>query len=102
MNPDPALLALYVDWNTDTGTDDGRTAYCVNFGVSNPLALEAKLKAGPKVIIYDEELRCEAILERSSWRGQWLAVVISDTCRDLVPGEYERLLAATKQAADEA
>ncbi|MBS0219457.1 MAG: hypothetical protein JSR91_01825 [Proteobacteria bacterium] len=102
MSDDPAPLPLYVDWNTDTGTDDGRTAYCINFGVSNPLALESKLKAGTKVIIHDVELRCEAILERSSWRGQWLGVPTPEsTFEELAPGEYECLLAATKRAADE-
>lgn len=102
MSDDLALLPLYVDWNTNTGTDDDQGAYCVNFGVANPVALEAKLKVGSRVIAHDEELRCEAILHRSNWRGQWLAVVISGTCRDLEPGEYERLWAATKRAIDEA
>ena len=103
MSDDPAALALYVDWNTDTGTDDGQGAYCIYFGVANPPALEAKLKVGSTVIMHDEELRCEGILHRSSWRGQWLGVPTPESrFEELVPGEYERLRAATKRAADKA
>ena len=102
MSDDPVLLPLYADWNTLMGSDDGREAYCIYFGVANPPALETKLKVGTRVIIHDVELRCEAILERSSWRGQWLGVLTPESrFEDLVPGEFERLRAATKRAAYE-
>lgn len=74
MSDDPTLLPLYVDWNTNTGTDDDQEAYCINFGVSNPRALKAKLKVGSKIMMYDVELRLEGILHRSSRNGQWLGV----------------------------
>jgi hypothetical protein len=102
MSDDPALLPLYVDWNTNTATDDGQGAYGIYFGVANPPALEAKLKVGSKVIMHDMELRCEGILHRSSWRGQWLGVPTPESrFEELEPGEYERLEAETKRAADE-
>ncbi|MBS0219458.1 MAG: hypothetical protein JSR91_01830 [Proteobacteria bacterium] len=103
MSHDPAPLALYVDFNGLTVSDDGREAYWINFGVANPPALEAKLRAGSRIIIHDEELRHEAILERSEWAGRWVGVLTPEVMfKDLEPGEYERLKAATKRAADEA
>jgi len=102
MNPDPALLALYVDFNGLTGSDDGREAYWINFGVANPPALEAKLKAGSRIIIHDSELWCEAVLERSGWAERWIGVLTQEaTFKDLEPGAFERLETATKRAADE-
>lgn len=100
MSDDSVFLALYVDWQTVTGSVE-RWGYCINFGVANPPALEAKLRAGSRVIIHDMELRCEAILERSSCGGQWFGIPIPETSRDLEPGEFERLEAAMKRAASE-
>ena len=100
MSDDSVFLALYVDWQTVTGSVE-RWGYCINFGVANSPALEAKLRAGSRVIIHDMELRCEAILERSSCGGQWFGIPIPETSRDLEPGEFERLEAAMKRAASE-
>lgn len=103
MSDDPTLVPLYVDWNTNTGTDDDQEAYCINFGVSNSRALEERLKVGSKIIMYDEELRLEGILHRSGRNGQWLGVPTPESMFvDLAPGEYDRLRAATKRAAGEA
>ncbi|MGA2057481.1 MAG: hypothetical protein ABSG88_19490 [Bradyrhizobium sp.] len=65
----------------------------------NPDAIEGKFQQGTRVILYDEELRCEGILRQGNWIEGWVADIIPETIRDIHRDEVERLKAATKRAA---
>jgi hypothetical protein len=87
------MLALYVDYNARERLPDGGQAVSINFGKMNPEALATKLASGSRVILYDEETRCEGVLRHGEWIKGWVADVIPGTVRDLPTGEFERLRA---------
>jgi hypothetical protein len=93
------MLALYVDYNSRERLPDGGQAVSINIGRTNPRALEKKLEPGSRVILYDEETRCEGVLQRAKRIEGWVADIIRGTVRDLSTGEFEQLRTATKRAA---
>ena len=93
------MLALYVDYNSRERLPDGGQAVSINIGRMNPPTLEKKLEPGSRVILYDEEVRCEGVLRQGKWVEGWVADIIPGTVKDLPSGEFERLRTATKRAA---
>ncbi|MEA1677471.1 hypothetical protein [Nitrospirillum sp. BR 11163] len=93
------MLALYVDYNARERLPDGGQAVAINLGRMNPDALEKKLERGSRVILYDEETRCEGVLRHGAWIEGWVAEIIPETVKDLPAGEFERLRTETKRAA---
>ena len=93
------MLALYVDYNARERLPDGGQAVSINIGRMNPRALEKKLEIGSRVILYDEETRCEGVLRHGKWIEGWVADIIPETVRDLPAGEFEHLRTATKRAS---
>jgi len=93
------MLPLYVDYNARERLPDGGQAVAINLGRMNPDALEKKLERGSRVILYDEETRCEGVLRHGKWIEGWVAEIIPETVRDLPAGEFERLRTETKRAA---
>jgi hypothetical protein len=96
---DLAVLTLYVDYNERERLPDGGQAVAIKIGRMNPEALATKLELGSRVILYDEETRCEGVLRHGKWLEGWVADIIPGTVRDFPPDEFGRLKAATKRAA---
>jgi len=92
------MLALYVDFNSRERFPDGGQAVFINTGRANPPALEEKLAVGMRVILYDEETRCEGILRRVKWADKLVADIIPETISSLTESEYQELCAATRRA----
>src|ERR1700722_16531689 len=93
------MLALYVDYNARERLPHGGQAVSINIGRMTPRALEKKLEPGSRVMLYDEETRCEGVLRHGKWIEGWVADIIPGTVRDLPTGEFNHLRAATKRAA---
>jgi hypothetical protein len=93
------MLALYVDYNSRERLPDGGQAVWINIDGANPRALEKELEVGSRVILYDEETRCEGVLRHGKWIEGWVADIIPGTVKDLLTGEFERLRTATRRAA---
>ena len=93
------MLALYVDYNVRERLPAAGQAVAIKIGGMNPDALEKKLEHGSRVILYDEETRCEGVLRHGKWIEGWVAEIIPGTVRDLPTGEFERLRTETKRAA---
>jgi len=93
------MLALYVDYNSRERLPDGGQAVSINIGRMNPPTLEQKLELRSRVILYDEETRCQGVLRRGNWIDGWVADIIPETVRNLLKGEFERLKTETKRAA---
>jgi hypothetical protein len=93
------MLALYVDYNARERSPDGRQAVAIQMGRVNPKVLSTKLEIGCRVLLYDEEMRCEGVLRQGKWSEGWVADIVPGTVVDLSTGEFERLRAATKRAA---
>ena len=92
------MLALYVDFNSRERLPGGRQAVSIGLGRTNPAALEKKLRSGLRVLVYDEEIRCEGILRRGQWAEGWVTDLIPETITELEDGEFDRLLALTKRS----
>jgi hypothetical protein len=67
------MLALYVDYNARERLPDGGQAVSIQVGRMNPETLATKLEAGCRVILYDEEMRCEGVLRQGKWTEGWVA-----------------------------
>jgi hypothetical protein len=93
------MLSLYVDYNARERLPDGGQAVAINIGRMNPDALARKLEHGSRVVLYDEETRCEGVLRHGKWIGGWVAEIIPGTVKDMPTGEFERLRTETKRAA---
>ena len=93
------MLALYVDFNARERLSDGGQAVSIKFGRMNPDTLEMKLQPGSRVILYDEETRCEGVLRHGKWIEGLVADIIPETITDLSRGEFERMRTATIRAA---
>jgi hypothetical protein len=91
------MLAFHVDFNAVDTSPTGGLAVGITLGHSNPPALRSLMEVGMRVIVYGDDIREEAILQRGNWSSGWVAVLIEGTLRDLAPGEYERLLTASSQ-----
>ena len=92
-------LAFYVDYNARERLPDGGQAVLIRSDRMNPPALEQELKAGLRIVTYDEEIRCEGILRKGYCLDGWVADLIPETNLDLKKGEFERLRIMTKRQA---
>lgn len=93
------MLAFYVDYNARERLPDCGQAVWIKIGGMNPEALAMKLEAGSRVILYDEDTRCEGVLRHGRWIEGWVADIIPGTVRDFPADEFEHLRIATKRAA---
>jgi hypothetical protein len=94
-----SMLALCVDYNERERLPNGGQAVAIKFGRMNPAALEQKLEIGSRVILYDDDTRCEGVLRRGKWIDGWVADLLLGTIRNISAGEFERLRTATNRAA---
>jgi hypothetical protein len=74
------VIYLYVDFNDIVPLDDGRPGIPVRFDVINQ-ALAAKVKVGNSVAIYDEGIRCHAVLGKvgNGWAAACVSPVVDIT-----------------------
>lgn len=81
------MLKSYVDFNNCEEGDAiiVRLDTELNAGIS-----EDQMKAGSRVLLYDEELECEAILRHDD-DHRWVADLQRDTIRHLPPDQWDRL-----------
>ena len=93
------MLTLYVNYNERERLPGGGQAVAIIIGKMVPEALATKLESGSRVVLFDEETRCEGVLRHGKWLKGWVADLIPDTIRDLQIGEFERLTVAMKRAA---
>ena len=93
------ILAIYVDFNNRERLPDGEQAVAIRIGRANPDALAEKLECGMKLILYDEDIRCDGVLRLGKCIDGWVADIVPASIRQIAPGEFERLRVQTKRAA---
>jgi hypothetical protein len=91
--------SLYVDFNSRERLPDGGQAVGIPLGSINPAESELRFKVGCRVILYDEEIRCEGILRHGNWLEGWVADIVPGTVERLQGDEYRKLRAETRRLA---
>jgi hypothetical protein len=73
----------------------------IRLGKMNPSVLEERLAIGRRVILYDEDIRCEGVLRHGKWLEGWVADIVPETINKLAKGEFAKLRAQTRRMAIE-
>jgi len=94
------MLAIYVDFNSREVLDaEGNQAVHLRFDVANPPSDEEKMRAGLRVLVYDEGDSYVGIVGRGRWIDGWVADLIPGTNRELDSKEFARLQNLTRRSA---
>ena len=81
------MLGLYVDFNSCEGKD----VIVVRLDIElNAKVSENEMIVGERVLLYDEEMECEAVLQRGA-HARWVAVLDVDTIKHLPEALWDRL-----------
>ena len=71
----------------------------LRFDVANPPSNEEKMRAGLRVLVYDEGDSYVGIVGRGRWIDGWVADLIPGTNRELDSKEFARLQNLTRRSA---
>jgi len=83
------MLKFYVDYNARELLREDVQTIVVGLDQMNSGIPEGQLEVGLKVMLYDEEMECEAIL-RHGTSYKWVADIIPGTIRHLPEDQWDR------------